>query len=116
MRERRTVVLLEPDHRGAGKIGFEAQDVADLGAAPAVDRLVVVADTAQIAPGLGQEPQPQILRDVGVLVLVDQDIAEAPVVVGEDLGVLGEQGQVVQQEVAEIDGVDGRQALLIALV
>ena len=113
---RRAVVLLEPDHRGAGEVGLEAQDVADLGAPPAVDRLVVVADAAQIAPGLGEEPQPQILRDVGVLVFVDQDIVEASVVVGEDLGVLREQAQVVQQEVAEIDGVDGLEALLIALV
>ena len=33
----RAIVLLQPDHLGAGKILLEAQDVADLGAAPAVD-------------------------------------------------------------------------------
>ena len=92
----RAVVLLEADDRGAGKIAFEAQDVADLGAAPAVDRLVVVADAAQIAPGLGQQAQPQILGDIGVLILVDQYIAKAPVIFGENFGVRGEQGQVVQ--------------------
>src|SRR3546814_12521352 len=56
----------------------EAQDVADLGATPAVDRLVVVADAAEVAVALRQEAQPEVLRDVGVLVLVDQDVAEAP--------------------------------------
>ena len=74
---RRAVVLLEPDDLRAGEIALEAQDVADLGAAPAIDRLVVVADAAEIAMLLRQQPQPQILRDVGVLVLVDQDVAEA---------------------------------------
>ena len=44
----RAVVALEPDDRGAGEIVLEAQDVVDLGAAPAVDRLVVVADAADV--------------------------------------------------------------------
>src|SRR5947207_51001 len=37
---RAAVVALEPDDGGAGEILLEAQDVADLRAAPAVDRLV----------------------------------------------------------------------------
>jgi hypothetical protein len=42
------VVALEPDDGGAGEILLEAQDVVDLGAAPAIDRLVVVADAADV--------------------------------------------------------------------
>src|SRR4051812_47353793 len=42
------VIALQPDHCGAGKILLEAQDVVDLGAAPAVDRLVVIADAAEV--------------------------------------------------------------------
>ena len=84
----RAVVALQPDHLGAGKILLEAQDVVDLGAAPAVDRLVVVADAADVGRALRQQPQPQVLRDVGVLVLVDQHVAEAALVVGEHVGVL----------------------------
>src|SRR5207244_11732403 len=79
---RRAVVLLQPDDQRAGEIALEFEDVADLGAAPAVDRLIVVADAAQVAVLLGQQPQPQILRDVGVLVLVDQQVAEAALVAG----------------------------------
>src|SRR5690348_4661977 len=45
---RRAVVALEPDHLGARKIMIEAEDVIDLGAAPTVDRLIVVADAADI--------------------------------------------------------------------
>src|SRR6185295_17520304 len=42
------IVALEPDHLGAGEVLLEAQDVVDLGAAPAVDRLVVVAYAADV--------------------------------------------------------------------
>ena len=42
------VVALQPDDLGAREVVLEAQDVVDLGAAPAVDRLVVVADAAEI--------------------------------------------------------------------
>ena len=44
----RAVIALQPDHLGAGKIVLEAQNVVDLGAAPAVDRLIVVADAADV--------------------------------------------------------------------
>src|SRR5262245_45212757 len=42
------IVALEPDHLGAREVVLEAQDVVDLGAAPAVDRLIVVADAADV--------------------------------------------------------------------
>src|SRR2546430_820365 len=45
------VVALQPDNLGAGKILLEAQDVVDLRAAPAIDRLVVIADAADVLGG-----------------------------------------------------------------
>ena len=48
-RLRRAVVALERDDLGRGEVVLEVEDVADLGAAPAVDRLVVVADDAEVA-------------------------------------------------------------------
>ena len=45
------VIALEPDNPGAGKVVLEAQDVVDLGAAPAIDRLVVIADAADVLGG-----------------------------------------------------------------
>ena len=44
----RAIVALQPDHLGAGEILLEAQDVVDLGAAPAIDRLVVIANAADV--------------------------------------------------------------------
>ena len=44
----RAVIALQPDHFGAGKIVLEAQNIVDFGATPAVDRLIVVADAADV--------------------------------------------------------------------
>ena len=101
------VVLLEPDDLRAGEVLLEAEDVADLGAAPAVDRLVVVADAADVVVGAGEEAEPEVLGDVGVLVFVDEDVAEPALVLGEDVGVVLEDGDGVEQEVAEVAGVEG---------
>src|SRR6202034_3759567 len=46
-----TVVALEANDLGAGKVMLEAQDVVDLRAAPAIDRLIVVADAADVFGG-----------------------------------------------------------------
>ena len=92
-----SVIPLELDDLGAGEDLGEAEDVAHLGAAEAVDGLVVVAYDAEIGararfgagrgrgqsrgPGHfrapGEEAQELELGDVGVLVLVDEDDAEA---------------------------------------
>ena len=44
----RSVIALKPDNLGARKIMFETENVVDLRAAPAVDRLIVVADTTDV--------------------------------------------------------------------
>ena len=109
----RAIVAFEPDDLGAGEVLLEAQDVVDLGAAPAVDRLVVVADAADVRRALRQEAQPQVLRDVGVLILVDQDVAEAAMIVGEYVRVLAEEAQAFEQQIAEIAGVEFLEPRLI---
>ena len=109
----RAVVLLEADDDGAGEVLLEAQDVADLGAAPAVDRLVVVADDAEVAVGGGEQAQPEVLRDVGVLVLVDEDVAEPALVLRQHVGVALQDGEDVHQQVAEVAGVEDAQPLLV---
>jgi hypothetical protein len=161
----RAVIALEPDDLSAREVFLEAQDVIDLGAAPTVDRLVVVADAADVfegarrgrgiraglIPGLGrkpaspesmiavggygfrarafgaprndvgawggtralpQQPQPQILRDVGVLVLVHQNVLEPRLVLPQHLGLLAEQPDAFQQQVAEVGGVEHLQPVL----
>ena len=109
----RAVVLLQPDHPGALEVALEAQDVAHLGPAPAIDRLVVVAHAADVAVLGGEQAQPQVLGDIGVLVLIDQDVFEPLLVVGEHVRVVLEDLHHMQQQVAEIDRVEGLQARLV---
>ena len=73
----RAVVLLELDHGGVRPVALEVEDVAQVGATPRVDRLVVVADHAQVAVAGGEGADPQVLRAVGVLVFVDVEVAPA---------------------------------------
>lgn len=116
-RLRGAVVLLQQDRRRVRVVALELQDVADRGAAERVDRLVGVADHAQFGRAQpfaavgraardrgGQLPDELVLRVVGVLVLVDQDVPEAPPVV---LGGLREHLQQVDRhhdQVVEVHG------------
>jgi hypothetical protein len=56
---------------------LELEDVAHVGAAPAVDGLVVVADDADVPVLAAEEADELELGAVGVLVLVDEDVAVA---------------------------------------
>ena len=115
-RWRAAVVAFQPDDLGAGKVALEAQDVFHFGAAPAIDGLVVIAHHADIARALGQQVQPQILDHVGVLVFVHQHVAEAVAVIGQDIGLGLEDVQGLQQEIAEVGGVQRLQPLLILVI
>ena len=63
-----------------GKVLLELENVADIGAAPGVDALVLVAHGADVLVLAGQQLHQLVLRAVGVLVLVDEQIAIAALV------------------------------------
>ena len=115
-RVRRAVVLLERDRARAWEVALEVEDVADVGAAERVDRLIRVADGAEVAV-LGREQlQQPVLRVVRVLVLVDEDVAErlppALLRLGKPLEHV--HGQV--QQVVEVHRVRAEQLALVELV
>ena len=137
----RAVVLLQQDRGGVGEVLLEVEDVADVGPAEGVDRLVRVTDHHQLggldalgvrASGVGalllhlagaELVDEGVLRVVGVLVLVDQHVPEPAPVGLPHLGELleevdGEHDQVVEVErvglaqPALVGRVDGRVGLL----
>ncbi len=72
---------------GTGEVGRELQDAAHLGAPEAVDRLVRIADRNEVSTVARERAQQVDLAGVGVLVLVDVEVAElAPQVVAVDVG------------------------------
>ena len=111
-----TVVPLQADYLRPREDFRELQDIPHLGAAETVDGLVVVPHDADIGSSAGQDLEELELGDVGVLVLVDQDDAEALVetvayrlVVPQDAG-----GQ--EDEVAEVHVARFPQAALVFCV
>ena len=72
----RAVVVFEPHDLRLRPILLESQDVRHFGAAPAVDRLVVVAHDAQVAMPAGERLDDLVLAVVRVLVLVDEHVVE----------------------------------------
>ena len=111
---RRAVVALELDDRRVGVVPLEVEDVPDVGATPAVDRLVVVADDREVAVLRRERPDPQILRPVRVLVLVDVEVAPPILVPGQRLGRLVEQPDGLEQEVVEVERARALEALRVA--
>ena len=73
----RSIVLLELGDDGARKVLLEIENVVDAGAAPAVDRLIVVSDDAYVSPLVGKQANQVELRSVGILELVDEDVRES---------------------------------------
>ena len=78
--------------------------------------MVVIADDADVLVVGGEQAQPEVLGDVGVLILVHEDVAEPALVLRKDVFILLEDGHDVKEEIAEVAGVQGAQALLILAV
>ena len=127
---RRAVVLLEQDRGGVGEVLLEVHDVADVGAPEGVDGLVGVTDHHQLARldprlralllqrmrsrGLAAQLLDQaVLRMVGVLVLVDEHVAEPAAVVLPHVGEGLQQVHRGHDQVVEVERVGLAQAALV---
>ena len=108
----RAVVLLELDHLGVREILLEIEDVGDVGTAPAVDGLVVVAHNHEILILGRQQVGDLVLHVVGVLILVHADVAEALLVLLEHLGARAQKLQRTHEQVVEVHRIRCAQAAL----
>ena len=112
----RAVVPLQLDDAGVGVVLLEFEDVPDVGAAEAVDRLVRVPDAADVAVHRRERADQAVLGVVRVLVLVHEQVPAAARVAGADLGVLLEQGERLEDQVVEVETARLPEALLVLLV
>ena len=110
------VVLLQADHPGVLILAFKGEDILDGGSPEAVDGLVVVAHHADVLPSPGQQRRQQVLEVVGVLILVDEDVAELPLVILPHVGVALEQADGVKDDVVKVQGPGGPELFLIGQV
>ena len=111
-----SVVLFEFDDFGLVEGLVEAEDVARVGAAPAVDRLVVVADDGEVFVGRRQVLEDLVLGGVGVLEFVDEEVAPQAAEIAGKSRFVSKQPDRLEDEIAEVDGVGLAQCLLVATV
>jgi len=109
------VVLLQLDDLELRVVDRQLLEVVQRGAAPAVDRLVVVAHGGEAAALAHQQLEQLVLRGVGVLVLIDQHMAQRLLPLGAHLGEVAQEAQRHADQVVEIHALVGRQALFVAL-
>ena len=107
------VVLLQPHLFRTREGPLEVEDVSHLRPAPRVDALIVVTHRAHVHRIAGQELEKIELRGVGVLELVDEEVAETPEVLLPNVGVLAQQLRREHEEIIEIDRSLCAQAELI---
>ena len=110
---RRSVVAIERDDRGLGIVFLEIEDVLDIRLAPAIDRLVIIADDKNIIVFFRQKIDEQILRIIGVLILVHHDIAKHILIFPKHLRMLLKELHREADEIIEIERVLRPQLLLI---
>ena len=110
------VVLLQADDPAALVLFFKGEDVLNGGSPEAVDGLVVVPHHAEVLIASGQGGGQQILQVVGVLVLVDEHIAELPLIELPHLVKLLEQTDGVENDVVKVQGACLPQPALVLCV
>ena len=106
------IVLLELNHVRLREVALELKDVAQIGSAPGIDRLIVVAHHHDVAVRSSKQHRDLVLSMIGVLVLVNHDVAEALLIGRQHVLVILEQQEGVQKQVVEIKRVRSAQALL----
>ena len=107
------VVLLKPDHPAVFVLILKAEDVFDRRAAEFIDALVVVADHADVAPAPREQRRELVLQAVGVLILVDQHVAEAALPVLQHVGVFLQELDGVADEIVKVHGVGSKAAFCV---
>ncbi len=113
---RGAVVLLELDDFGALVIVFEAKNVGDRGAAPAIDRLVVIADDGEVIVLAGEVREQLVLGGVGVLELVDHQEAPLLAVGARERRIFAKDLEHAHDQIAKVEAVLGLQTFLIVFV
>ena len=98
----RAVVLLQLNGLAVFKVLLKVQDIGDVGTTPAINGLVVVAHDHEVLVLGGQQVGDLVLDVVGVLILVDANVAEALLVLIEHLGAGAQQLERAHEQVIKV--------------
>ena len=93
---------------------FKVEQVRDLGPAPAVDALVIIANDAKVSVFAGEEMNQIELSRIGILIFINHHVTELVAAGGEHIGMIAKQLQGKDQQIVEIDRVARAQSTLVA--
>ena len=111
-----TIVTLQADYLAVGVVLLEIEYVLDLCSAEGIDGLGIVSDHADITVQHREFLQNDILREVGVLILVHHYIGKARSQFMKGILIIPEQNIHIDQNVVEVHHAGSFQFLLIELV
>ena len=112
----RAIVFPELIDHGTGECTAKAEDILDHGSAEGVDALCIVAYDGEDGVGTLQLLDDLILYPIGVLILVDKDVAKSPVELVPHLRVLSQETKHIDQQVVEVHRIGPEAAAQIAPV
>ena len=110
------IVLFQTDRFCPGENLLKVEDIFNRSTAKFVDRLVIVANDADVVGAARQQPHQMELRNACVLVLVHQDIAELRPVACKHLRTVAEKQKGIEQQIVEIHGIRLPATLPVAAV
>ena len=110
------IVLRQNDNGCLAERTFKVFDVAHVCAAELVNALVAIAYDAYVLVQLTQHENNAILRLVGVLKLVDENVFEAFLVIAQNVGVLFEEANNIDQQVIEVHCTGAHETGLILAI
>jgi hypothetical protein len=113
---RGAIILLEAEQLHVAIVLAVLLQVFDFRTAPAVDRLVVVADDVGDAGRTRQHPHPFVLHGIGVLELVDEHVSETRPIVLAESRCFPQDLAAAQQQLRKVDHAVATTGLLVRLV
>ena len=112
-RLRASIVLRQHNNRHLRKRRFKLQDISKIGAAKPIHRLVSIANHADIVMRRCQHHHDFVLRNVRVLIFVDQNVFEALLILRQHVFVLAKKFHGVDQQIIEVHRAGFQQSRLI---
>ena len=99
------IVFPELINHSVRECGAEAEDILDHCSSEGVDTLCVVTYDGEDRIRSLQLLDDFILHPIGVLILVDKDVAKSPVELVSHLRVLSQQSQHIDQQIIEVHSI-----------
>ena len=99
-----------------GIVAAEVEDILDICATEGINALRIVTHHANVLQPGGEFLHYEILRIVGVLILIDHDILETLLVLKQHIGEVAEEDVHVEEQVVEVHGHGIAETVVIKLV